>query len=329
MKRLSFRTWRQWIAVGSALLSTVILVLWFSEELGTWWATQNLVLRQSIVTGLLMGGVYGLAALGLTLIFGVLGIINFAHGTIISMGMYLTFVLFSTYDIDPYLSLAIVAPTLFFVGILMYRLLLRQTMTGPAHNQLLVTLGLALIIENILLLVFRADPRTVRPSYSSSGFFLGDTYISLPRLLAFLFALLLGVMLYTFLRTTQTGRAIRAAAQDRIGAQLVGIPVSRIEALTLGIGTAAGGAAGTLIMPFFTVTPTTGATFNITAFVIVVLGGMGNVAGAVLGGLIVGLVEALGAVFLPGSTKQIGVFLLFILLLLFRPSGLFGRGHYA
>lgn len=329
MKCLSFGTWRQWTAVGSVLLITVILGLWFSEELGRWWAAQNLVLRQSIVTGLLMGGVYGLAALGLTLIFGVLGIINFAHGTIISLGMYLTFVLFSKYDIDPYLSLAIVAPTLFFVGLLLYHFLLRQTMTGPAHNQLLVTLGLALIIENILLLVFRADPRTVRPSYSSAGFFLGDTYISLPRLLAFLLALLLGVMLYTFLRTTQTGRAIRAAAQDRIGAQLIGIPVSRIEALTLGIGTAAAGAAGTLIMPFFTVTPTTGATFNITAFVIVVLGGMGNVAGAVLGGLIVGLVEALGAVFLPGSTKQIGVFLLFILLLLFRPAGLFGRGHYA
>lgn len=313
--------WRP-IAVGAGLL--VLLVLARGNAIAEWYRVNAIVLRQSLISGLLIGGVYSLVAMGLTLVFGVLGIINFAHGTLMALGMYVTYFAFELFGIDPYVSLLISIPVLFVIGAGLQRFIIRRVMTAAEHNQLLLTLGLALFLENAYLVFFTADPRAVRATYSGARFFLGDTMISLPRVYAFVAGLALGGLLYLLLKRTDLGKAIRAAAQDREGAALMGINVPRINMITLGLGTAAAGAAGSLIMPFFTVTPTTGEVFNITAFVVVVLGGMGNVVGAMIGGILIGLTEALGAVFLPGSSKQLGVFLVFILVLLFRPSGLLG-----
>jgi branched-chain amino acid transport system permease protein len=262
--------------------------------------------------------------MGLTLIFGVLGIINFAHGSLMVIGMYITYFAFQLAGIDPYVSLLISMSVLFVIGALLQRFVIHQVMNAPAHNQLLLTVGLAVFLENLFLVFFTADPLGVQVSYGGSRFFVGGTMISLPRVYAFAAGLVLGGLLYLMLTRTDLGKSIRAAAQDREGASLSGINVERINMLTFGLGSAVAGAAGSLIMPFFTVSPTTGDTFNIPAFVVVVLGGMGNVPGAMVGGLLIGLTEGLGAVFLPGSSKQLGVFVVFIFLLLLRPSGLFG-----
>jgi len=309
------------------LLVLIYLLGFQHERLAAWWKLNALVVRQSLVSGLLIGGVYSLVAMGLTLIFGVLGIINFAHGALMTVGMYTTFWAFKLYGIDPYVSLLFTIPLLFIIGALIQRVVIRPVMDAPAHNQLLVTLGISLFIENLFLVLFKADPRAVQTSYSGARTFIAQTMISFPRLGAFTGGLVLASALFLILTRTDLGKAIRAAAEEKEGAALVGIDVKRIHLITFGLGTACVGAAGALIMPFFTVTPTTGETFNIMAFVVVVLGGMGNVMGALLGGIIVGLTESLGAVFLPGSSKQLGVFLVFILILLFRPEGLLGRQH--
>ncbi len=309
------------VGVGALL---VLLAIVQRDLIADWMQLNGLALRQSLVSGLLIGGVYSLVALGLTLIFGVLGIINFAHGALMVTGMYITYYAFKFYGIDPYLSLLISMPALFIIGAALQRVIIQQVMNAPAHNQLLLTVGLAVALENLYLVFFTADPLAVQVSYGGARFFVGETMVSLPRVYAFAAGLVLGGLFYLLLTRTDLGKSIRAAAQDREGAALMGINVSRINMITFGLGTAAAGAAGSLIMPFFTVSPTVGETFNIPAFVVVVLGGMGNVPGAILGGLLIGLTEGLGAVFLPGASKQLGVFVVFILLLLLRPSGLFG-----
>lgn len=304
------------------LLAVVSITQW--TAIADWYRLNSIVLRQSLISGLLIGGVYSLVAMGLTLIFGVLGIINFAHGALMAMGMYITYFAYQYLGMDPFVSLVISIPSLFLVGVGLQRWVIGRVMGAAEHNQLLLTLGLALFLENGYLAFFSADPRSVQAVYSGSRFLLGDTVVSLPRVYAFAAGLALGGLLWMVLTRTDLGKSIRAAAQERDGAALVGIDVPRINGIAFGLGTAAAGAAGSVIMPFFTVTPTTGETFNITAFVVVVLGGMGNVPGAMVGGLLVGLAEALGAVFLPGSSKQLAVFLIFIVVLLFRPAGLFG-----
>ncbi|MGQ9675528.1 MAG: branched-chain amino acid ABC transporter permease [Chloroflexota bacterium] len=306
------------------LVLVIGLVLLFGSAISEWYQLNSMVLRQSLVSGLLIGGVYGLVAMGLTLIFGVLGIINFAHGALMAMGMYVTYFAFAILGLDPYASIVLSVPALFLVGAAIQYLIVSRTMDALAHNQLLLTLGIAIFLENAYLVFFTADPRAVQVPYSGARLYLAETMISMPRVFAFMAGLALAGLLYLLLKHTRLGKAIRAAAEEREGSALVGINVSRINTITFGLGTAVAGAAGSLIMPFFTVTPTTGDTFNITAFVIVVLGGMGNVPGALVGGLIIGVTEALGALFLPGSSKQLGVFIVFILTLLFRPSGLFG-----
>jgi branched-chain amino acid transport system permease protein len=309
-----------------AALAIVIFVVGFQREaVAAWWKPHSLVVRQSLVSGLLIGGIYSLVAMGLSLIFGVMGIINFAHGSLMTVAMYATFWVFRLYGVDPYVSLLVTIPLLFLIGGLLQRIVIRPVMEAPEHNQLLVTLGISLFIQNFTLVLFKADPRVVKTGYSGARTFVSNTMISYPRVGAFVAGLVLAGILYLILTHSELGRAIRAAAEEKEGAFLVGINVDRIHLITFGLGTACVGAAGSLIMPFFTVTPTTGETFNIMAFVVVVLGGMGSVLGALLGGIIVGLTESLGAVFLPGSSKQLGVFLIFVLVLLFRPTGLLGR----
>ncbi len=283
------------------------------------------LLWQACVSGLLIGGVYALVALGLTLIFGVLRIINFAHGTLMMLGMYGTFFLYSLGGVDPYLSVFLVGPAFFLIGVALERGVIDPNLAAPEANQLLLTLGVALFLENAALAVFSPDYRSLRVPYLARTFALGDAVVNLPRLIAFGCSIALAVALWLFLRYTDTGKAIRAAAEEREGALLVGINIRRLYAVAFGIGSGVVAIAGSLVTPFLYVAPDVGDIFNILAFVIVVLGGMGSFVGALFGGFLVGLVESLGAAVLPGSLKQLPIFVLFVLILLFRPTGLFGR----
>ena len=285
------------------------------------------LLLQAVVSGLLLGGVYGLVASGLTLIFGVLRIVNFAHGALMMLAMYSSYWLFTLGGIDPYVSIIVTAPAFFILGIVVQQVFIEPNRRAAEHNQLLLTLGLALFLENLALVLRQGDFRTLRSSISGASFVLGDALIEVPRLIACGGAVLVAVLLFAFLRTTDVGKAIRALAEEPEGAQLMGINVSRIRAVAFGIGTACVAVAGSLVTPFFYVAPDVGESFNLMAFVVVVLGGMGNFLGALLGGFVVGLAEALGAAFLPGSLKQLVVFMIFAGVLLLRPQGLFGGGR--
>ena len=282
------------------------------------------VVTQAIVTGLLTGGVYGLVAMGLTLIFGVLDIVNFAHGAFLALALFVTFWLVTSLGIHPYLVLAISIPVMFGIGFVVQRWVLAGAMGKPLENQLLITLGISLVIENALLMFFGGNPRSVRLSGDHAIPIFGAV-ADLSRVLAFVGALALAAGLYLLLQRTRLGTAIRAVATNDVGAQLVGIDTRLIYAITFAIGTACAGAAGTLVAPLVTIEPTTGALFNIIAFVVVVLGGMGNVIGALVGGLIIGLTEQLGGIYLPGQSPLLSVFIVFVLVLFLRPQGLFGR----
>jgi branched-chain amino acid transport system permease protein len=282
------------------------------------------LLLQAAVSGILLGGVYGLVASGLTLIFGVLRIINFAHGAVMMLAMYASYWLFQLYGVDPYLSIVVTAPLFFLIGAGIEKALIEPNRHAAEHNQLLLTRGLALFVENLALVLWQGDFRTLRVPYVNQAYMIGDVLVELPRLIAAAGAVLIAVALFVFLRTTDLGKAIRALAEEPEGAMLVGIDVARIRAVAFGIGAACAAVAGALITPFFYVAPDVGESFNIMAFVVVVLGGMGNFVGALLGGVIVGLAESLGAAVLPGSLKQLVVFVIFVFVLLFRPQGLFG-----
>jgi branched-chain amino acid transport system permease protein len=310
-----------------------------AENTSSWYGQYGVVARQAAVSGLLIGGVYALVALGLTMIFGVLEIINFAHGAFMTIGLYATFVLYDSAGIDPYLGMFITVPLLFLTGLIVYRIVIHPARNAPHHNQLLLTLGLSLLIENALLVAFTATPESIRLSYGRGeteilSLFtmtfpirLWGATIQFGQLMAFLGAMAVTGILYVLLQRTDLGKAIRATSQDREGAAIVGINTDWINMVTFGIGTACVGAAAALVLPFFRAEPTAGNIFNITAFVIVVLGGMGNALGALMGGLIIGLTQELSLIFFPGSSKLIGVFVIFILVLVFRPQGILGRSQ--
>jgi len=240
------------------------------------------------------------------------------------LAMYSSYWLFTLAGVDPYLSVVLTAPLFFVLGLVIQKLIVEPNRRAAEHNQLLLTLGLALFLENLALVLWQGDFRTVRSAVSGTFFVLGDALVEVPRLIACAGAVLVALGLFTFLRTTDIGKAIRALAEEPEGAQLMGINVSRIRAVAFGIGTGCVAVAGSLVTPFFYVAPDVGESFNLMAFVVVVLGGMGNFIGALLGGFIVGLAESLGAALLPGSLKQLVVFAIFAAVLLLRPEGLFG-----
>ncbi|MCZ8279713.1 MAG: branched-chain amino acid ABC transporter permease [Acetobacteraceae bacterium] len=277
-----------------------------------------------MANGLLMGAVYGLVALGLTLVYGVLHIINFAHGALLTLAMYAAFVAHGAFGLDPYAAMIPLAGLFFVLGYLVQRLVIGPASRGDDSNMLLVTLGLSIIIENAMLAIFRSDTMTLRLPYAMSMVELGDVLLSVPRLIGFGVTLLLAVLLFLLMTRTDTGRAIRAVAKERTGAALVGIDVAHIYAVTFGIGTACLAIAACLLLPSFYVSPRVGNAFVLVAFTIVVLGGMGSVTGALLGGLFIGVVESLSGLYFGDSLGQIGIFLIFILVLLLRPTGLFG-----
>ncbi len=282
------------------------------------------IIAAAAINGLLLGGIYTLVASGLTLIYGVLHIINFAHGSMLMLAMFGVFYLLTLLGIDPYLSIFIMVPAMFILGYLLYKGLIGRLSSGKDENILLVTLGLSILIENLALMFFKGDSRTILVSYSDTMVEVGPAFVPLPKLISFAVAMALCAALGVFMQRTDTGRAIRAVAKERVGARLVGIDVDRIFAISYGIGLATLGAAASLMMPIFYVSPSVGHVFVLVAFTVVVLGGMGSFMGAVVGGLIIGLTESFGGLFLGESMGQIGISLIFILILLFRPSGLFG-----
>ena len=281
-------------------------------------------LLAATVNGLLIGGIYTLVASGLTLIYGVLHIINFAHGSTLMIAMFGVYYLLTLWGIDPYAALLIMVPAMFVIGYLLYRGLIGRFSSGKDENILLITLGLSILIENLALMFFKGDTRTITVAYSDTMVEMGPLLISLPKLISFGASMILCLGLGLLIRYTDIGKAIRAVAKERVGARLVGIDVDRVFAISYGIGLATLGAAACLLMPICYVSPTTGHVFVMVAFTVVVLGGMGSFLGAVIGGLIVGLTESFGGLFLGESLGQIGISLIFILILLFRPSGLFG-----
>lgn len=282
------------------------------------------ILFPAVLNGLTTGAVYALVALGLTLIYGVLHIINFAHGAALMMALYGVYFLKQGLGIDPYFALAPMVLAMFVAGYALQRGIVNRASHGKDENILLVTLGLSIVLENIALLAFKSDTRTIETPYTLATVAIGPAMVSVPKLVAFAGALVTSAVLLWIVRTTDLGRAIRAVAREKHGARLVGIDVDHVYAMSFGIGLACLGAAACFLLPAYYVNPQVGNGFVLVAFTIVVLGGMGSFAGALVGGLLIGVVESLGGLWFGESLGQIAIFLLFIAVLLFRPQGLFG-----
>ena len=282
------------------------------------------ILFSSVLNGVTTGAVYALIALGLTLIYGVLHIINFAHGAALMVALYAVYLLKTQLGIDPYLALPLVVPGMFALGYGLQRAIINRAGHGKDENILLVTLGISIVLENLALLVFKSDTRSIETAYTLTTVAIGPAMIALPKLVAFAGALAASALLLLILTRTDLGRAIRAVAKEKHGAKLMGIDVDHVYAMCFGIGLACLGAAACFLLPAYYVNPQVGAGFVPVAFTVVVLGGMGSFGGALLGGLLIGVVESLGGLFLGESLGQIGIFAVFIAVLLFRPQGLFG-----
>ena len=285
----------------------------------------SVILVPAVLNGLMTGAVYALIALGLTLIYGVLHIINFAHGALLTVAMFAAFFAHKLLGLDPYVAALGLTPLFFLLGYGLQRFVIGPAAHGEDRNILLVTLGLAVVIENSLLYAFRADTRTINLPYAFDVVEVGTAFLAVPRVIAFIVVVAVALALWLIMRWTDTGKAIRAVAKEKRGAELVGIDVAHIYAVTFGLGTACLAIAACLLIPTYYVNPQAGNAFVLIAFTIVVLGGMGSVTGALIGGLFVGVVESLSSLYLGESLGQIGIFAMFILVLLFRPSGLFGE----
>jgi branched-chain amino acid transport system permease protein len=282
------------------------------------------ILFPSVLNGITTGAVYALIALGLTLIYGVLHIINFAHGASLMVALYAVYLLKQHLGLDPYLALPIVVPGMFALGYGLQRFIINRASHGRDENILLVTLGISIVLENLALMAFKSDTRSIETPYTLSTVAIGPAMIALPKLVAFAGALVTSALLLWLVTRTDLGRAIRAVAKEKHGAKLMGIDVDHVYALCFGIGLACLGAAACFLLPAYYVNPQVGGGFVLVAFTIVVLGGMGSFAGALVGGLLIGVVESVGGLFLGESLGQIGIFAIFIAVLLFRPQGLFG-----
>lgn len=282
------------------------------------------VFLQTLVAGILKGGLYALIGLGMTLIMGVMGIINLAHGQMMMVAMYVTFVLFHYWGIDPYLALPISMPCLFLLGVFIQKVLLNPLMKVESilpENQVLMTVGIGMVLTEIARFIFSSNYQSVRTSYSTATFFIGNISFSVAMCLAFVAAVLFTVALFWFLLKTDLGRSIRAVSQDGEAALLMGVDAERIKIITMGIGASLVAAAGTMLMPIYYLFPDIGGPFTRKAFVITILGGLGSTVGAIFGGLTLGLAEALGATYIGMEYEDMIGLIMFLLVLLFLPGG--------
>lgn len=283
------------------------------------------VFLQTMVAGVLIGGIYSLIGIGMTLIMGVMGIINLAHGQLMMVAMYITFVMSHYLHVDPYFSLLVAMPALFLLGCFLQKFLLNPLMKIDSilpENQVLMTVGIGMVLAEIARFIFSSDYKTVKTPYSSSAFFVGDISFNLPMCIAFVFAVALTIALFLFMLKTDIGRSIRATAQDKEAATLMGVNSGRITIITFGLGSALVASAGCLLIPIFYLFPDIGGPFTLKAFVITILGGLGSTVGAIFGGLVLGIAESLGATYIGMSYKELVGFVIFILVLVFLPGGL-------
>ena len=283
------------------------------------------VLAQLGVSTVLLGGIYALIAVGLTLIFGIMRVVNFAHGEFLMLGMYAAFWASHLWSLDPYVALFASIPLFFGIGFLTYVLVMRGVIHASHNVQIFTTVGLSIALQNVALVLWTGDFRTVRPWHSSVVIRVFGTAFNLSQVVAFIIAVALTLALFAFMKWTHTGRVMRATAQDRDAATLMGIDTDRVYRVTFAIGIACVGAAGVLVSPLYAVYPTAGLQFVLLAYVVVVLGGLGDMVGAMLGSLIVAAVEVLGSYVFGIAWKEVLYFVLFIAVLVFRPAGLFGQ----
>jgi branched-chain amino acid transport system permease protein len=286
-------------------------------------------IAQNLAFGIFVGSIYGVAAAGLALVFGVLKLLNVAHGELLIFGGYITFWLFSLWGFDPFLSLLIAVPILFVVGIaldrLVFRWLVRLGGEARIKNSLLVSFGMALILQNLALQLFTADERTVQLSYSGAGLNVFGVSLPYTRLISLLAAFLAVVALHLFLHRTYPGKAVRAVAEDGESAALAGIDVRRVYLYTMGIGAGLAGLAGSLVVVGYGIEPSIGLSWTLKALVVIILAGTGSVLGAFPAGLLLGLVEAISGVAFGAIYRETAGLVLFLLVLVLRPNGLFGR----
>ena len=283
---------------------------------------------QILASGILLGGIYALISVGLNLIFGVIKVVNMAHGDFLMLGMYAAYFLFTGLAISPYVSAIIIFPVFMVIGYVVFRLVVKPLL-GKAEtetNTILATSGLQFVLQNLVLMLFTADYRAIQLEGGATSFNIGGVMLSANRTWAFLICLILAVALYYILMHTRLGAQVRAVSQDRAASVLMGINVDRIYALTFCVGVAMVGLAGAIILPVFSAYPTVGTFFSTSSFVVVVLGGLGSFTGALLGGLIIGIVETAAGVFASTELAQVFSLLVFLIVLFVRPQGLLGKG---
>ncbi len=280
---------------------------------------------QTVICGLLLGGMYSLIAIGMTLIMGVMKIVNLAHGALVMVGMYVTYVCATYYGIDPYIGMFIAMPVLFFLGCLIQKYMINRLVEVDSilpENQVLLTVGIMLVLTEVIRLIFNSDYRSVTTSYSSEAIYIGAMSISVPLVIGFIIAMAFTFLLHMFLTNTDLGKSIRATAQDRDAAVYMGVNSSKITMITFGLGAALAAAGGSLLLPMFYLFPDVGHLFTAKSFIITILGGLGSTWGAAIGGLIIGLAESLGATYISMGYKDVVGLVIFLLVLLFLPGGI-------
>ncbi len=291
------------------------------------------VLLQTLISGLLLGGLYALIGIGMTLIMGVMKIINLAHGELMMVGMYIAYGLFTFFHIDPYLSVIIAAPLLFILGVLLQKYLINPVMKVDSilpENQVILTVGIGMVLANLATIFFSSDYRSTPVDYATKAWYLSDVWksspielsLSFPWTVSFLFSLVITAGLWFFLTKTDTGKSIRATAQDNDAALLMGVHVEKMRVITFGLGSALVGAAGCLFIPIYYLYPDLGGQFTLIAFVITILGGLGSTVGAIVGGIVLGVFESLTSTYIGMGWAPVGRFMIFVAALIFIPGGI-------
>jgi len=284
------------------------------------------LLLQLLTGGVLLGCIYSLVAMGLSLIYGVMGIVNFAHGALVMLAMYASYWLNTYLHLDPVLGTPVVALIMFGLGIVIYHLIITKVLRGPFLARMLVTFGLSIFIINLAQFLWTPDYRRIMESISKGTFMLGPIFIELPKLVASIGSLIVAALVYWFLRRTKTGLAIQAISIDRAAASLMGINLEKLNGIAFGIGLACAGAAGALLASFYYIFPDVGTMFGLVALVAVALGGFGSTEGALIGAILIGIIETLGGFYVGPEYKYALIFLAYVLIVIVRPKGLMGWG---